>query len=222
MLPPQLRWGDLGISHLVRLLPRRIATTFSLSEWDNETILSHTLTSSRISSPKSPTMGRKLPLSHLSVDYRLLIPCTNTSWSTRHQDEQSPYPSLALHPIWTGDWSFLQPLCEIGQWWREVEVSIRSRLCSRLESGKPPYKELVPILSTISLQGDRSTECFTPLKLTINEIFSTIKDQPWIRRLKLLQHNPMLPESKEYCSYHEARNIKPSITRPTECTWRNS
>jgi len=42
------------------------------------------------------------------------------------------------------------------------------------------------ILSPSSLRGDRSMECFTPLKLQINKIFNTIEDQPWVRRPRLL------------------------------------
>jgi len=48
-------------------------------------------------------------------------------------------------------------------------------------------------------------EHFTPLKLPINELFNTFKDPPWVKRSKSIQHNPSLPGSEEYCSYHECK-----------------
>jgi len=47
-------------------------------------------------------------------------------------------------------------------------------------------------------------EYFTPLRFLINEVFNAIKDQPWIRHPRPLQHNPTLPEEEECCSYHDS------------------
>ena len=51
-------------------------------------------------------------------------------------------------------------------------------------------------------------ERLTPLKLPVNEIFNTIKDQPWVRPPKLIQHNFSLPESEEYCSHHDYKGYQ--------------
>ena len=48
-------------------------------------------------------------------------------------------------------------------------------------------------------------ECFTPLKLLINEVFNTFKYQLWVRRPSPIQHNPSLPVSEKHCSYYEGK-----------------
>jgi len=49
---------------------------------------------------------------------------------------------------------------------------------------------------------------FTPLKLPINEIFNTIKDQPQVRRLRLIMYDLILSGAEEYCSYHDGKGHK--------------
>ena len=45
--------------------------------------------------------------------------------------------------------------------------------------GQPPYKkQVLPIMTSNPIQGYKSAEHFTPLKLPIDEVFSTFKDQP--------------------------------------------
>ena len=49
--------------------------------------------------------------------------------------------------------------------------------------GQPTHKrQALPILPPNPLLDYRSMEQFTSLKLPINEVFNTIKDQPWVRR----------------------------------------
>ena len=43
-------------------------------------------------------------------------------------------------------------------------------------------RQALSIASPDSLRDDRLMERFTPLKLSIDEIYNTIKDQPWVRR----------------------------------------
>jgi len=72
--------------------------------------------------------------------------------------------------------------------------------------GQPAYKkQVLPILSPSLLRGDRLMKCFTPLKLQIEEIFNTFKDQPWVMSWRPLQHNPSLLGLEDYCSYHESK-----------------
>jgi len=66
--------------------------------------------------------------------------------------------------------------------------------------GKPLYKKQV-----CPLQSYKSMERFTPLKLPINKVFNTFKDQPWVRCLKSIQYNSLLLGLEEYCSYHECK-----------------
>ena len=51
-------------------------------------------------------------------------------------------------------------------------------------------------------------ERLTLLKLPIDEVYNTIKYQPWVRRPKPLLHNPSLFESEEYCSYDEGKGYQ--------------
>jgi len=71
---------------------------------------------------------------------------------------------------------------------------------------QPPYKkQTLFILSPSPIQSYRLTEHFTPLTLTINKVFNTFKNQPWVRQPKPIQPNPSLPGSEEYCSYHDCK-----------------
>jgi len=54
--------------------------------------------------------------------------------------------------------------------------------------GQPPYKkQALSIMPSSPIQSYRSAERFTPLRLTIDEVFNTFKDQPWVRRPKPIQ-----------------------------------
>jgi len=51
--------------------------------------------------------------------------------------------------------------------------------------GQPPYKkQALPIMPSSSIRSYISAERFIPLKLPIDEVFNTFKDQPWVRRPK--------------------------------------
>ena len=55
--------------------------------------------------------------------------------------------------------------------------------------GQPAYKrQTLQVLSPSSLQAYKPIEIFTPLKLCINEVFNTIKDQPWVKRSGPIQY----------------------------------
>jgi len=59
-------------------------------------------------------------------------------------------------------------------------------------------------------------EHFTPLKLSINNIFNTINDQPWVRRPRPIQHNPSFSRSEEYYSYHDCKWHQAVTVGPSE------
>jgi len=84
----------------------------------------------------------------------------------------------------------------------EGSLNLRTRLPNTPRPhGQPAYKrQAFPVLSPSPLQSYRSMLHFTPQRLPINEIFNAIKDQPWVRRPRLIQHNPSLFELEEYCS----------------------
>ena len=69
-------------------------------------------------------------------------------------------------------------------------------------------KQAFPILSPNSLRAFRVEQHFTLLRLSINEVFNAIKDQPLIRRPKLIYYNPTFPGAEEYCSFHESKKHK--------------
>jgi len=76
---------------------------------------------------------------------------------------------------------------------------------SNRHRGLPPYKkQTLSIMPSRTIQGYRSAECFTPLKLPIDEVFNTFKDQPKVRCLKPIQPNPSLIGS-EYCSFYDCK-----------------
>jgi len=72
------------------------------------------------------------------------------------------------------------------------------------------------------IQDYRSAERFTPLKLSINEVFNTFKDQPWVRHSKLIQPNPSLIGSEEYYSFHDYKGHKLDIAGPSKDIWKSS
>ena len=45
---------------------------------------------------------------------------------------------------------------------------------------------------------------FTQLNLPINQVFRAIQGQPWVKRPRLLKHDPTCPRVEEYCSYHDS------------------
>ena len=51
-------------------------------------------------------------------------------------------------------------------------------------------------------KANREEEEFTPFKISADHVFSAIKDQPWIRRPRLLPPNPKGPGAEEYCAFH--------------------
>ena len=61
-------------------------------------------------------------------------------------------------------------------------------------------------------------EHFTLLKLPINEVFNTIKNQPWVRR----RDQSNTTGSEEYFPITTAKGTKPSIVGPSEDIWRIS
>ena len=63
------------------------------------------------------------------------------------------------------------------------------------------------ILSASPLRAYKSIEQFTLLRLSINEVFNTIKDQPWIRRPTPIQYDHSHPRAEEYC-YHDGKEHK--------------
>jgi len=70
--------------------------------------------------------------------------------------------------------------------------------------GQPAFKrQALLILSPSPLRAFRTEEYFTPFRLSINEIFNTIKDQSWVRRPKPIRYDPTLPK---------AENIAPTVT----------
>jgi len=89
--------------------------------------------------------------------------------------------------------------------------------------GQPAYKKQALLIHSPSpLQNYKSMERYTPLKLPINKIFSTIKDQPWVRCPRPIQHNPSLPGLEEYAPTTTAKGARPSTVRPSEGTWKSS
>jgi len=56
--------------------------------------------------------------------YKSLISCINTSWSTTSLECARSFLELSLTFAGRGNEGFLQPLCEIGRWWREAELPI--------------------------------------------------------------------------------------------------
>jgi len=78
--------------------------------------------------------------------------------------------------------------------------------------GQPAYKRHVFLVFSLnSVQAFKMKEHLRPLRLPINEIFNTIKDQAWIKRPKSIQYNPTLSGAEEYCSYHNKRDTRQSI-----------
>jgi len=79
--------------------------------------------------------------------------------------------------------------------------------------GNPPSKSRrsnsLP-KSTANLQSGTTLHSLT---LPINEVFTVIKDQPWVRRLTPIQHDPALPEAEDYCSYHDSKGHKTAHSR---------
>ena len=86
--------------------------------------------------------------------------------------------------------------------------------------GQPTFKrQVLHILSQNPLQTYKAMQQhFTPLRLPINEIFNTIKDQPWIRHPRPFQYDPSLFKAEEYCSY-ATRNVRPPTTGPSRSTY---
>ena len=71
------------------------------------------------------------------------------------------------------------------------------------------YKiQALSIFSPSLLQAYKMIEQFTPLRLPINEVFNTVKDQPWVKRLRPIQYDPSLPGIEEYCSYYDNKRHK--------------
>jgi len=74
--------------------------------------------------------------------------------------------------------------------------------------GQHVYKrQALPILSASPLRAYKSIEQFTLLRLSINEVFNAIKDQPWIRRPRPIQYDHSHPRAEEYC-YHDCKGHK--------------
>ena len=75
--------------------------------------------------------------------------------------------------------------------------------------GQPTCKkQAFPVLSSNPLRAFRMEQHFIPSRLPINEVFNAIKDQPWVRRPKPIQHDPTLSEVEDYCSYHDSKGYK--------------
>ena len=70
------------------------------------------ITSSKISSPKSPIAVRKYLHSRSSVGCRLLAICTSNPEAQRRQDERDPFLSTTIHLARGGNKDFLQPPCK--------------------------------------------------------------------------------------------------------------
>ena len=41
------------------------------------------------------------------------------------------------------------------------------------------------------------------LRLSFNEVFNALKDQPWVRRTKPIKYVPALPGAEDYCCYYD-------------------
>ena len=91
---------------------------------------------------------------------------------------------------------------------REDEVAVQDLdPCQQSESGRTRLQEagVTDSLSkfTLSLQRQNNT-----LRLPINDVFSAIKDQPWVRGPKPIQHDSALSEVEDYYSYHDSKGHK--------------
>ena len=51
-------------------------------------------------------------------------------------------------------------------------------------------------------------EEFTSFKIFVDHVFTTIKDQEWVRRLRPLPPNPKGPVAREYCAFHDGVPLK--------------
>ena len=75
--------------------------------------------------------------------------------------------------------------------------------------GQPAYtRQAFQILSSSLLGAYKLIEKFTLLRLSVNEVFNTIKDQTWTMRPRPIPYDPSLPKVKEYCSYHDGKGHK--------------
>ena len=72
---------------------------------------------------------------------------------------------------------------------------------AKKRSAPDPLAEPAP-----SLQADRAIHSTQALYHI--EVFNTIKDQLWVRRLRRIQYDPSHPEIEEYCSYHYSKGHK--------------
>ena len=93
---------------------------------------------------------------------------------------------------------------------REVEVCARSLHHAQDQNrGQLAYKrQALLILSPNLLRAYKPIEQFTQLRLPVNEIFNTIKDQRWVRRSRPAQYDLSHSRAKKCCSYHDGKGHK--------------
>jgi len=93
---------------------------------------------------------------------------------------------------------------------------------SNQNRGQPTFKKQVfLILSPSPLLVFRTEQHFASLRFPINEVFSATKDQPWVRRPKLIQYDPALFRAEDYCSYHDNKGHKTTHCKAFGGIWKN-
>ena len=186
---------------------RETATTSSLSEWGKEITSSRTSISSRINSPKSPIVGKKLQPSHSLAGCKLLTHSTSTSWSTLPRWERYFF-ELSLTSNLKRPWRLHPTTLQTGELMEENQRSLTKLLTdirgSRLqEAGAPDPRPELALRWPID-------EILHYVEAS-DKIFNTFKDQSWVRRSRPLQYDTSLPGRRIISPTTNARDTRPSM-----------
>jgi len=155
-------------------------TTFSPSRWGWETASSLTSVFPSASWPQSPTAVRRSLHSHSSAVAGHSPPVQVSPEAQCRQDERGPLPSPTLHPIRRGNKAFFNHSAKPSDVGGKSKSTCKAPdHASDRPQGQPLYKKhALPILLSSPLRSYKPMEHITPLKLPINEVFNTSKDQP--------------------------------------------
>jgi len=127
-----------------------------------------------------------------------------------HSDKREPIPSSTLHIVGGSDVKLPQPFHQTWRQQEKIEAATWSCYpCWRPETGATCLQETrSPDSFTKSTPSLQAGKALHSAEAPYQWVLSTIKDQPWVWRPKLIQYDLTLSETEEYGSYHDGKEYK--------------